>query len=148
MEVATSRPETIFSDVAIFVHPADQRYLGFHQEFVINPLTNAQLQILTDPSVDQQFGSGVVKCSPCHDFTDYQLAQQHHLSLGESCIDQNNTMINVPSAFLKLDYLQCRKEIIEFFQNQNLIVKIVEYQSQLPFSQRSGSLVQPLCSYQ
>ena len=83
--VATSRPETIFADVALFVNPQDQRYQKYLGENVIHPFTGKINPILTDKSIKIEFGSGVLKCTPGHDFTDYELGKRYQLSIISCC---------------------------------------------------------------
>src|SRR6185295_8557206 len=85
--VATSRPETIFADVALFVNPNDDRYQKYLGCFAINPLTNDLLPIIASDKVSIGFGSGVLKCTPAHDFKDYDLAKEFNLSI-IACYDK------------------------------------------------------------
>ena len=79
--VATSCPETIFADVALFVNPNDDRYYKYIDRVAINPLTGRQMPILTDKRILIEFGTGVLKCTPAHDFKDYEIARENKLPI-------------------------------------------------------------------
>lgn len=85
--VATTRPETMFADVALFFNSEDERYLKYRGKFAINPLNGLKLPIVFSKKVKKDFGSGVVKCTPLHDFKDYELALENNLPL-VSCYDR------------------------------------------------------------
>jgi valyl-tRNA synthetase len=89
--VATSRPETIFADVALFVNPQDQRYQKYLGKNIIHPFTGKIVPILTDESIKIEFGSGVLKCTPGHDFTDYELGKKYQLPI-ISCCDEKGLL--------------------------------------------------------
>jgi valyl-tRNA synthetase len=89
--VATSRPETIFADRALFLNPEDNRYKKFHNKSAINPITEEIIPILLDKNVKMDFGSGVLKCTPAHDVSDYELGLRYNLEV-KSCCDENGVL--------------------------------------------------------
>ncbi|CAG8848211.1 6650_t:CDS:1, partial [Racocetra persica] len=89
--VATSRPETIFADVALLVNPHDKRYQKYIGQQVQHPVTKKIIPILAEEKVEIAFGTGVLKCTPGHDFTDYELGQKHQLPI-VSCCDEKGIL--------------------------------------------------------
>ncbi|CAG8577192.1 7685_t:CDS:10, partial [Ambispora gerdemannii] len=117
--VATSRPETIFADVVLFVNPQDQRYQKYLGKNIIHPFTGKIIPILTDKSIKIEFGSGVLKCTPGHDFIDYELGKKYQLSI-----------------------ISCCNEKVE----KGICVKIEDYETNLACSSKSGATIEPLLS--
>jgi valyl-tRNA synthetase len=88
--VATSRPETIFADAALFINPEDGRYRGYVGREVLNPITGNKIPILSDKYVKIDFGTGVLKCTPAHDFNDYDLGKKYNLPIVSCCDEKGN----------------------------------------------------------
>jgi valyl-tRNA synthetase len=147
LEVATSRPETIFADVALFVNPNDYRYSKYIGTFVINPLNNKKIKIFSSEKVKIDFGTGVLKCTPSHDFDDYELAQLFNLPLIE-CYDKKGIFNDLAGKWKGKDARNSRREIVEFLRDNNFLVKEEKYQTKENISQRSNSIVEPLVSLQ
>lgn len=147
LTIATTRPETIFVDVVIFVHPEDKRYKNVLNKKVINPLTNKLIPILTDEYIDKEFGTGVMKCTPAHDFNDYDLGKKHNLTF-DTCINYDGTMNENAPGYTGIDRLECCKKVVEFFKQNNLLVKEEETISNVGFSERSDEIIEPLLSEQ
>lgn len=147
LEVATSRPETIFADVALFVNPNDCRYNKYIGAYVNNPLNGKKIKIFSSEKVKIDFGTGVLKCTPSHDFDDYELAQLFDLPLVE-CYDKKGIFNDFAGKWKGKNARDSRKEIVEFLRDNNLFVKEEKYQTKENISQRSNSIVEPLVSLQ
>ncbi|WP_052663047.1 valine--tRNA ligase [Mycoplasmoides pirum] len=145
--IATTRPETIFVDAALFVNPKDKRYSKFIGKFAINPLTNKEIPILSDSYVDINFGTGVMKCTPAHDINDYKLGKKYKLSK-LSCIDFDGKLNNYAMHFKGMDRIASRKEISNYLNDQNKLVKVEKIVSNVGYSERSDSIIEPLLSKQ
>ena len=145
--VATTRPETIFADQAVFIHPDDKRYQQDHHKFVINPLTGTELPILTDQKVTQTFGSGVLKCTPGHDWIDWELGKKWKLK-AINCFDENGKLNELGLKYATLDRFTARAKIIADLQAKQQIVKIESYEHKIPYSSRSGAVIEPFLSTQ
>lgn len=145
--VATTRPETIFVDVCLFVHPKDKHYHSFVKQKVVNPLTGALMPVFTDSYVDKKFGTGVLKCTPAHDFNDFALNEKYRLPF-VSCIDHNGLLNEHAKQFAGLTVSAARQQVVEFLQTQKLLVKTMPLTSNVGFSERSDTVVEPLLSKQ
>ncbi|WP_422395905.1 valine--tRNA ligase [Rickettsiella endosymbiont of Xylota segnis] len=141
--VATTRPETLFGDVAVAVHPDDPRYQSYIGKQIKLPLTDRVIPIIADISVEPTFGSGCVKITPAHDFNDYATAQRHHLT--SINIFTPNAYLNehVPENFQGLERFAARKKIINDLEQLGLIEKIEAYQIKIPRGDRSGVVIEP-----
>ncbi len=145
--IATTRPETIFGDSAVFVNPQDERFQDFVSKKIINPLTKKTLSLLTDEYVDLDFGSGVMKATPSHDFNDYQLGIKHNLEF-INVMNPDGTM-NEKTMFCEgLDRFACREKVVEYLTEQNLLDSIETISNQVSYSDRSDSIIEPLISQQ
>ena len=145
--VATSRPETIFVDQCLFVHPDDSRYFEWHNKQVINPLTQAVITVLTDSYVDPDFGTGVLKCTPGHDFNDYELGLKHHLK-APSCLDETGKMNHLAGAYQGLDRFICREKVAQQLAKTGQLKQKVAYTANIGYSERSNVIVEPFLSKQ
>ena len=117
--VATTRPETILGDVAIAVHPDDDRYKNLIGKAVKLPLTDRHIPIIADDYVDMSFGTGALKITPAHDPNDFEIGQRHNFAPIQ-VIDFDGTMINVPDEFIELDVMTARKKILEKLESAGL----------------------------
>lgn len=137
--VATTRPETIFGDVAIAVHPEDERYKDLIGASVLVPVINREIPIVADEAVDMEFGTGAVKVTPAHDALDFEIGQRHDLE-PIRVIDWSGKMINVPAGFEGLTPEEARKKMVkvlavsEALRSQKTITHVVgfDYKSGLP----------------
>lgn len=145
--IATTRPETIFVDSAIFVNGTDSRYKKYIGKNVINPLTNKLIPILADNYIDKKFGTGVMKCTPAHDFNDYELGKKYKLE-SLSCIDFDGKMNENAKDYKGIDRLECSKLVVDFFKKNDFLIKEEETISNVGFSERSNEIVEPLLSEQ
>lgn len=145
--VATTRPETIFADAALLVARDDKRYQKYLGKKVINPLTTKKITIFTSDIVDSEFGTGVVKCTPAHDFNDFKANETLNLNFS-SCINFEGKMINVPDIFLNLTVKEARKKVVNVLKGSGHLKEIQKYKTTVKISTRSNSIVEPLVSNQ
>lgn len=141
--VATTRPETLFGDVAVAVHPDDPRYQSYIGKQIKLPLTDRVIPVIADTSVEPTFGSGCVKITPAHDFNDYAMAQRHHLT--SINIFTPNARLNeqVPENFRGLDRFAARKKVIKYLEQLGLLEKVEAYLVKIPRGDRSGAVIEP-----
>jgi len=145
--IATTRPETLFGDVAVAVHPDDERYKDFIGTRVMLPLTGREITVIADEYVDPKFGSGAVKITPAHDPNDFEVGNRHNLPRLQ-VIDFDGTMINVPSQFLGLDVEEARKRTVAALQAEELIRKEETIEHSVGYDYKSGLPIQPLIKEQ
>jgi len=145
--VATTRPETMFADQAIMVHPQDQRFIKMIGQQVYIPGTKVKIPIISDDYVDMEFATGVVKVTPAHDPNDFEVAKRHNL-LMPLCMNEDGTMNGLAFEFKDLDRFACRKQLVEKLTNLNLVEKIEDYQNSVGYSERTGVMVEPRLSLQ
>lgn len=145
--IATTRPETMFADQAIMVHPDDDRFKDIVGEFVYIPGTKIQIPVITDEYVDKEFGTGCVKCTPAHDPNDYEVGLRHHLAM-PLCMNDDGTMNSMAGIYEGMDRFKCREELIKdleklgYFDHQEKIIHSVGH------SERTGVVVEPRLSKQ
>mgnify|MGYP003178593758 CR=1 FL=1 len=145
--IATTRPETMFADQAIFVHPDDKRYqdiIGLH---AINPANGEELPIMADDYIDMDFGTAVMKCTPAHDPNDFMLAKKYNLPM-PICMNPDGTMNEMAHKYAGMDRFACRKALVEDFKKAGVVDHIEEHLHQVGHSQRTGVIVEPYLSKQ
>ena len=148
--VATTRPETIFGDVAIAVHPDDKKYSELVGKTVVVPLSGREIPIIADEYVDRNFGTGAVKITPAHDPNDYEVGKRHGLK-PIWVIDEEAKMIacgEVPHKYHGLDRYEARKAIIGDLSYQNFLLRTREHEHNVGKCQRCGTTIEPLLSEQ
>ena len=145
--VSTTRPETMFGDKAIFVNPEDERYINLIGKQAINPANEEVLPILADEYVDIEFGTGVMKATPAHDFNDYELALKHNLEF-VSVLNDDATLNSNAGEFEGLDRFEARVKLVDKLKESGKIESIIEHKMVVPVSDRSGSIVEPMLSMQ
>jgi valyl-tRNA synthetase len=149
--VATTRPETILGDVAIAVHPEDERYRDLiGRSVVVPPLLDRRIPVIADPAVDRTFGTGAVKVTPAHDATDYEIGLRHDLPM-PSVIDLNAKITGVDldvGPYAGLDRFEARKAIVDDLRDAGLLVSEQAYRHAISVSERSGDVIEPLLSEQ
>jgi len=145
--IATTRPETLFGDVAVAVHPDDERYKDFIGTRVMLPLTGREITVIADEYVDPKFGTGAVKITPAHDPNDFEVGNRHDLPRLQ-VIDFDGTMINVPEQFRGLDVEVARKRTIAALQAEELIRKEETIEHSVGYDYKSGLPIQPLIKEQ
>jgi len=144
--VATTRPETLFGDVAVAVHPEDERYKQYIGQMVSLPLTDKKIPVIADEYVEKDFGSGVVKITPGHDFNDYEVGKRHNLEI-INILNKNGTLNNL-TPYENLDRAIARKKTVEDLEKLNLIEKIEKYMVKTPRSERTHEIVEPFLTDQ
>ena len=147
MVIATTRPETMFGDQALMVHPDDERYTHLIGKKVFIPGTNVQIPIIADDYVDMSFGSGVVKVTPAHDPNDFEVGKRHHLDM-PLCMHEDGTMNEKAFQYEGMERFECRRELIKNLESLNLVEKIEDYTNNVGYSERTGVVVEPRLSLQ
>ena len=145
--VATTRPETMLGDTAVAVNPADERYQDIVGKKVLLPLTDREIDIVTDDYVDRDFGTGVVKITPAHDPNDFQVGKRHDLEM-VNVMHGNGTMNENAGKYEGLDRFECRKQVVADLEEQGLLVKIEDHQHAVGHCYRCDTVVEPRLSKQ
>lgn len=146
--VATTRPETIFADVAVAVNPNDAKMNKLIGQKAVVPICGNQVQIIGDEAVEIGFGTGALKVTPGHDMTDFEIGQRHNLEI-KSVIDFDGKMTgDVPSEIKGLKVMEARKKVVEMLQLEGKIVKIEKLKHSVKVSERYGEIIEPLVSRQ
>ena len=145
--VATTRPETMLGDTAVAVNPKDKRYKNIIGQKVILPLVNREIPIIADMAVDPKFGTGAVKVTPAHDFTDWEIGLRHKLE-SVMIINEKGEMTAESKVCQELSPSACREKVIEKLEKENLIEKVEDYTHSAPYCYRCGSLIEPIPSKQ
>ena len=146
--VATTRPETMLGDTAVAVHPKDSRYQSVVGKTILLPLTQRKIPVVSDKTVDPQFGTGAVKITPGHDFNDFELGRRHALPM-ISVLDEKGRMNeNAGSVYQGLDRFKARKKVLEDLNAQGLLEKEEEYTVMLGHCDRCETIVEPMLSTQ
>jgi valyl-tRNA synthetase len=178
--VATTRPETMLGDVAVAVHPQDERYAHLVGKTLKLPLSGREIPVIADDYVDKEFGTGAVKITPAHDFNDYAVGKRHNLApiniltldgkiLGgdtdavihakvglsktdlqafEAGVEIANALNTIPEKYRGLDRFAARKAIIADLEAQGLLVETKKHKLQVPISQRSDAVIEPMLTDQ
>lgn len=146
--VATTRPETLLGDVAVAVHPEDERYKHLIGKHLQLPLTDRTIPIIADDFVDKDFGSGCVKITPAHDFNDYAFGQRHNLTPINILTPDAHLNDDVPSAYRGLERFAARDQIVKDLEALGLIEKIEKHTLKIPRGDRSGVVVEPYLTKQ
>lgn len=141
--IATTRPETMFGDTAVAVHPDDPRYKHLIGTRVLLPLTDREIPIIADEHVDPKFGTGAVKITPAHDPNDFEVGNRHNLERIQ-VIDFDGRMINVPAQFKDLEAEDARKKVVSALRAEELIRKEDEIEHTVGYDYKSGLPIQPL----
>ncbi len=145
--VATTRPETMLGDTAVAVNPEDDRYKHLIGKNLILPLVNRVIPIIADKIVDPEFGTGAVKVTPAHDFTDFEIAKRHNLPFVK-VINEFGRMTKEAGAYAGLDRFEARKKVVEDLKAQGLLEKEEDYQLVLGHCYRCNTVIEPLISKQ
>ena len=145
--IATTRPETMFADQAIFVHPDDERYQSIVGMHVINPANGEELPIMADDYIDMSFGTAVMKCTPAHDPNDFALAKKYHLPM-PICMHPDGTMNELAHLYEGMDRFVCRKALVKDFEEAGVVDHIETHMHQVGHSERTGVIVEPYLSKQ
>ena len=148
--VATTRPETIFGDVAIAVHPSDKKYSELIGKTVMIPLSGRRIPIIADEYVDKSFGTGAVKITPAHDPNDYEVGKRHNFS-PIWVIDEEGKMkscAEVPLDYQGLDRYEARKKVVDMLSYNNFLLRVKDHEHNVGKCQRCNTTIEPLLSEQ
>jgi valyl-tRNA synthetase len=176
LTVATTRPETMLGDVAVMVHPEDERYSKLIGQSVKLPLCEREIPIIADDYVDREFGTGVVKVTPAHDFNDYAVGQRHKLRMisvltlegkvkgksnatlnikGDSvrrtivaAIEHHEDVELIPATYQGLDRFEARKQIVADLEAHGFLEKTEKHKLKVPRGDRTGVVIEPMLTDQ
>ena len=161
--VATTRPETMLGDVAVAVHPEDERYARFIGKELVLPLTGRTIPVIADEYVEKDFGTGCVKITPAHDFNDYEVGKRHDTKLVNvfdltakvlpeaevfNYKGEAQTGFRLPEAYAGLDRFAARKQIVADLQAQGYLQEIKAHTLMTPKGDRTGSVIEPMLTSQ
>lgn len=145
--IATTRPETMLGDVAVAVHPDDERYKKLVGTRILLPIVDKEIPIIADEYVDMSYGTGAVKITPAHDPNDFEIAKRHDLPL-ESIISPEGKMINVPAQFLGLTPVEARARVLEALEALELRRGETEIEHAVGHCYKCGSVIEPMIKEQ
>ena len=145
--IATTRPETMLGDIAVAVHPDDERYKKLIGTRILLPIVNKEIPIIADEYVDMSYGTGAVKITPAHDPNDFEIAKRHDLPL-ESIISPEGKMINVPAQFLGLTPVEARARVLEALEALELRRGETEIEHAVGHCYKCGSVFEPMIKEQ
>ncbi|KGQ28459.1 valine--tRNA ligase [Gallibacterium anatis] len=163
--VATTRPETMLGDTAVAVHPEDARYQNLIGKSVILPIVNREIPIIADEYVDKEFGTGVVKITPAHDFNDYEVGKRHQLpmvnvlTLNADIREQaevftwegkpnEHYQADIPERYRNVERFAARKQIVAEFDSLGLLEEIKPHDLKVPYGDRGGVPIEPMLTDQ
>ncbi len=145
--IATTRPETMFADTAVMIHPNDSKRKHFIGKKVYIPGTDVLIPVIEDDYVDQAFGTGAVKVTPAHDPNDFEVGQRHNLSM-PSCMEEDGKMNHMAHQYEGMMRFDCRKQVVKDLQEKGLLTKIEPLRHSVGHSERTGVIVEPRLSMQ
>lgn len=148
LTVATTRPETMLGDVAVMVHPEDARYKHLIGKSVKLPLCDREIPIIADDYVDKDFGTGVVKVTPAHDFNDYAVGQRHQLPMIGILNLQGFVNEAAPTQYQGLARFVARKQVVADLEAQGYLVKVDKHKLKVPRGDRTGVVIEPMLTDQ
>ncbi|VTR18892.1 valyl-tRNA synthetase [Actinobacillus pleuropneumoniae] len=163
--VATTRPETVLGDTAVAVHPEDERYQSLIGKTVVLPLANREIPIVADEYVDREFGTGVVKITPAHDFNDYEVGKRHGLPMvnvmtmnadiraeaeiiGTDGKPLTTYEAKIPADYQGLERFAARKKVVADFEALGLLDEIKPHDLKVPYGDRGGVPIEPMLTDQ
>ena len=147
LEVATTRPETLFGDTAVAVNPNDERYKDLKDKKVIVPVVNRVVPVVFDNHADPEFGTGVVKITPAHDPNDYEVGLRHDLPR-IVCMNKDATMNEVCGKYQGLSREECREKLVNDLKEAGLLIRVEEIVHNVGHSERTEAVVEPYLSKQ
>jgi len=148
LTVATTRPETLLGDVAVMINPEDERYKHLIGKSVNLPLCDRQIPIIADDYVDLNFGTGVVKVTPAHDFNDYAVGQRHELPLINILTLDAKINENAPAAYQGMERFAARKQIVADLDAAGLLEKVQPHKLMVPRGDRTQTIIEPMLTDQ
>ncbi len=147
LTVATTRPETMLGDVAVAIHPEDERYMHLHGKMLRLPLMNREIPVILDEWVSRDFGTGAVKVTPAHDPNDFAIGERHHLP-SINVMDDTAHINSEGGAFAGLDRYQARKKIVQELEERQLLAAVKDYTNNVGHCDRCKTVVEPRLSTQ
>ncbi|MGA7593940.1 MAG: valine--tRNA ligase [Gallionella sp.] len=148
LTVATTRPETMLGDVAVMVHPEDGRYRHLIGQQVTLPLCKRNIPIIADEYVDREFGTGVVKVTPAHDFNDYAVGQRHKLAIISILTLDARINEHAPEIYQGMDRFEARKQIVADLERAGQLVKVDKHKLKVPRGDRTHVVIEPMLTDQ
>ncbi|MCE3044329.1 valine--tRNA ligase [Legionella sp. 16cNR16C] len=146
--IATTRPETMLGDVAVAVHPEDERYKHFIGKMISLPLCDREIPVIADDYVDMEFGSGCVKITPAHDFNDHEIGKRHKLESINILTKKATINKNAPVKYQGMDRFIAREQILKDLTDAGLLVKAEPHRLKVPRGEKSGVIIEPLLTDQ
>ncbi len=146
--VATVRPETMLGDVAVAVHPDDERYQSAAGKTITHPITGAELPVVQDAFVDPRFGTGAVKITPAHDYADFEVAERHHLPMPVVITPEATMAKDTGQPYAGLSVERAREVAVDYLRREGYLIKEEPYVHNVPLCDRSGTVIEPLLSEQ
>lgn len=148
IDVATTRPETLFGDMAVAVNENDERYKDFVGKNVILPIVDRKIPVITDPHADMEKGTGAVKITPAHDPNDYEVGLRHNLTKLVIMNDDATMNENCGSDYVGLSREEARKKVIEDLENSDLLLKVEPITHEVGHSERTNAIIEPMVKKQ
>jgi valyl-tRNA synthetase len=145
--IATTRPETMLGDTAVAVHPEDERYRDWLGKTLTLPVLGREIPIIADTHVDKEFGTGALKVTPAHDFTDFEIGKTHGLP-SLSVMDEKARMTSEAGPYAGMDRYECRQRLVDDLQQAGVLLKTEPYKIMLGHCYRCQTVVEPLLSNQ
>ncbi|MBR2839928.1 valine--tRNA ligase [Candidatus Saccharibacteria bacterium] len=145
--VSTTRPETLFGDIAVAVNPDDNRYKDRIGKTVHLPLTDREIPIIADEHADPEYGTGAVKITPAHDFDDFEVGERHNLERIQ-VISEDGHMINVPEKYIGLTTAECRKQVLKDLKEQGLLKGEKKIVHSVAHCYKCGTVLEPMLKEQ
>ena len=147
VEIATTRPETLFGDTAVAVNPEDDRYKDIIGKMLKLPMTDREIPVIADSYVDKEFGTGCVKITPAHDPNDFEVGKRHNLE-EIVVINDDATMNKLTGKYAGMDRYDCRKQLVADLEEAGLLVKVVPHSHNVGTHDRCGTTVEPMIKQQ
>ena len=147
VEIATTRPETLFGDTAVAVNPDDERYQDIIGKTLKLPMTDREIPVIADAYVDKEFGTGCVKITPAHDPNDFEVGKRHNLE-EIVVINDDATMNEKAGKYAGMDRYECRKALVEDLEKAGLLVKVVPHSHNVGVHDRCHTTVEPMIKQQ
>ena len=147
VEIATTRPETLFGDTAVAVNPEDERYKDIVGKTLKLPMTDREIPVIADAYVDKEFGTGCVKITPAHDPNDFEVGKRHNLE-EIVVINDDATMNEKAGKYAGMDRYECRKALVDDLKKEGLLVKVVPHSHNVGVHDRCHTTVEPMIKQQ
>ena len=145
--IATTRPETMFADVAVAIHPNNKKYRYLVGKMVPLPLTKREIPVIADKAVDPEFGTGALKITPAHDTTDFEIGQRHHLKILQA-INKNGRLTKITGKYAEMKVKEAREKVVNDLKKAGLMEKIENINHSVGHCERCGAITEPMISQQ